>query len=163
VGEGGFAGSSSSNRVRGVDVQVSTEVDRPVGDVWRFYATEHVRNHPRWDPDMHLELLSDGPIGLGTRIQRVNTRWDTPMEGEMEVVEFDPPRAFAVSIHDRNMDAQGRTTFDARGPARTLVTVTTRIEGMDDPEKLAFLEALMQRSVDNVKRLIENEIPSPHA
>ena len=146
-----------------MDVQVSTEVDRTVGDVWRFYATEHVRNHPRWDPDMHLEQLSDGPIGLGTRIRRVNTRWDTPVEGEMEVVVFDPDRAFGVSIHDRNMDAQGRTTFDARGPARTLVTVTTRIEGMDDPEKLEFLARMMQRSVDNVKRLIENEIASPDA
>ena len=47
-----------------MDVQVSTGVDRPVGDVWRFYAEEHVRNHPRWDPDMHLEQLSEGSIGL---------------------------------------------------------------------------------------------------
>jgi len=53
-----------------VDVQVATEVDRPIADVWRFYAVEHVRNHPRWDPDIHLEQLSNGPIGLGTRIRR---------------------------------------------------------------------------------------------
>jgi hypothetical protein len=149
--------------VRGVDVQVSTEVDRPVGDVWRFYATEHVRNHPRWDPDMHLEQLSDGPIGLGTRIRRTNTRWGTPVEGEMEVVEFDPERAFAVSIHDRNMHAEGRTTFEARGHALTLVTVTTKLEGMAEPEKIEFLTQMMQRSVNNVKQLIENEIASPNA
>ena len=143
-----------------MEVQVSTEVERPAADVWRFYAAEHVRNHPRWDPDMHLEQLSDGPIGLGTRIRRVNTRWGTPVEGEMEVVEFDPERAFAVSIRDRNMDARGRTAFEARGPARTLVTVTTEIEGMDDPEKLEFLKRLMQRSLNNVKRLIETETNS---
>src|SRR5215211_3204027 len=101
--------------------------------------------HPRCDPDMHLEQLSNGPIGLGTRIRRVNTRWGTPVEGEMEVVELDPERAFAVSIHDRNMDAQGRTTFEAREPARTLVTVTTGIEGIDDPEKVDFLTRMMQR------------------
>jgi uncharacterized protein YndB with AHSA1/START domain len=157
-----FAGSSSSNRVRAVDVQVSTEVDRPVEDVWRFYATDHVRNHPRWDPDMHLEQLSDGPIGLGTRIRRVNTRWGMPVEGEMEVVEFDPERAFAVSIHDPNMEAEGRTTFEARGPDMTLVTVTTRLDGMDELEKIEFLTRMMQRSVNNVKRLIENEIASPN-
>jgi hypothetical protein len=29
---------------------------------------------------------------------------------------------------------------------------------MDDPEKLEFLTRMMQRSVDNVKRLIETEI-----
>ncbi|MCI0632608.1 MAG: hypothetical protein L0206_01620 [Actinobacteria bacterium] len=56
------------------------------------------------------------------------------------------------------MDAQGRTTFEARGPGQTLVTVTTGIEGMGDPEKLEFLTAMMPRSVDNVKRLIETEI-----
>lgn len=141
-----------------MEVQVTIEVERPVADVWRFYAVEHVRNHPRWDPDMHLEQVSDGPIGLGTRIRRVNTRWGTAVEGEMEVMEFDPEHAFAVSIHDPNMDAQGRVTFEARGPARTLVTVTTGIEGMDDPEKLEFLTRMMQRSVDNLKRLVETEI-----
>jgi hypothetical protein len=88
----------------------------------------------------------------------VNTRWGTPVEGEMEVVEFDPERAIAVSIHDPNMDAEGRVTFEARGPTRTLVTVTTEIEGMDEPEKLEFLTRMMQRSVDNVKRLIETEL-----
>lgn len=143
-----------------MEVQVSTEVDRPVADVWRFYAVEHVHNHPRWDPDMRLEKLSDGPITVGTRIRRVNTRWGTPVEGEMEVVEFDPERAFALSIHDSNMDAQGRATFEARGPARTLVTVTTGIEGIDDPEKIELLTRMMQRSVDNVKSLIEAEIAS---
>jgi Polyketide cyclase / dehydrase and lipid transport len=146
-----------------VDVQVSTEVDRPVRDVWRVYATEHVRNHPRWDPDMRLEQLSDGPIGLGTRIRRENSRWGTPVEGEMEVVEFDPERAFAVSIHDPNMRAEGRTTFEARGPALTLVTVTTKLDGMDEPEKIEFLTQMMQRSVNNVKRLIENENAAPNA
>lgn len=146
-----------------MDVQVSTEVDRQLADVWRFYAVEHVRNHPRWDPDMHLEQVSEGPIGLRTRIKRVNTRWGTPVEGEMEVVEFEPEHAFAVSIHDPNMDAQGRVTFEARGPARTLVTVTTVIQGMDDPEKIEFLTRMMQRSVDNLKRLVEAEIGSDEA
>jgi Polyketide cyclase / dehydrase and lipid transport len=143
-----------------MDVQVSAEVARPVADVWRFYAVEHVRNHPRWDPDMHLEQLSSGPVGVGTRIRRVNTRWGKPVEGEMEVVEFDPERAFAVSIHDPNMNAHGRVTFESQGPARTLVTVTTAIEGMDDPKKFEFLTSMMQRSVNNVKRLIETETAS---
>jgi hypothetical protein len=67
-------------------VEVSTTIDRPVGVVWHFWAVDHVRNHPRWDPDMELEQISDGPMGLGTRIRRRNLRWGTPVEGEMEVV-----------------------------------------------------------------------------
>ena len=51
-------------------IAVSTVINRPVADVWRWYAVEHVRNHPRWDPDMELEQISEGPIG--TRIRRRN-------------------------------------------------------------------------------------------
>ena len=37
-----------------MEIQVSTVVERPVADVWRFYAVDHVRNHPRWDRQRHL-------------------------------------------------------------------------------------------------------------
>ncbi len=73
-----------------MQVQVSIEIARPLADVWQFWAVEHVRNHPRWDPDIELEQISEGPMGRGTRIRRRNTRWETPVDGEMEVVEFEP-------------------------------------------------------------------------
>jgi hypothetical protein len=49
-----------------VQVQVSETIERPVATVFRFYAHDHVRNHPRWDPDMSLEQITVGPIGMGT-------------------------------------------------------------------------------------------------
>ena len=82
-----------------VQFQASQVIDRPVAKVFHFYAHEHVRNHPRWDPDMQLEQVSDGPIGVGTIIRRRNTHFGTPVEGTMEVVEFEPDRAFGVVIH----------------------------------------------------------------
>ena len=141
-----------------MEVRVATEVERSVADVWRWYATDHVRNHPRWDPDMHLEQISDGPIGLGSRIRRVNTRWGTPVEGEMEIVEFEPQRVMAMAIRDANMDMSGRAVFEPRGDERTLLVVSADVPGLDDPEKVEFLRAMMRRSVDNVKRLIESEL-----
>jgi Polyketide cyclase / dehydrase and lipid transport len=140
-----------------MEVQVSKDIDRPIADVWRFYAVEHVRNHPRWDPDMHLEQLSDGPIGVGTRIRRVNTRWGQPVEGEMEVVEFEPERAMVAVIHDANMDIQGRATFEPRSTERTLITISVDIPGLEDPEKVEFMRSMMQRSVENMKSLMEAE------
>jgi hypothetical protein len=38
-----------------VQLQVSQVFDRPVAGVFNFLARDHVRNHPRWDPDMQLE------------------------------------------------------------------------------------------------------------
>ena len=45
-----------------VKVQVSGVIDRSVAEVFRFQAIEHIRNHPRWDPYMQLEQVTDGPI-----------------------------------------------------------------------------------------------------
>jgi uncharacterized membrane protein len=140
-----------------MEVQVSIEIERPVSDVWRFWALEHVRNHPRWDPDIDLEQISEGPMGLGTRIRRRNTRWETPVEGEMEVVEFEPERAIAFLVHDANMDMHGRATFEAKDPERTQLTITTDIPGLDDPAANELITRGMERSVANVKALVEAE------
>ena len=35
-----------------IKVQLSQVIKRSVGDVFSFFAQEHVRNHPRWDPFM---------------------------------------------------------------------------------------------------------------
>jgi uncharacterized protein YndB with AHSA1/START domain len=140
-----------------MEIQVSKEIDRPIADVWRFYAVDHVRNHPRWDPDMHLEQLSDGQIGVGTRIRRVNTRWGKPVEGEMEVLEFEPERAMVAVIHDANMDIQGGATFEPRGTERTLLSISVDIPGLDDPEKVEFMRSMMERSVANMKSIMEAE------
>ncbi len=48
--------------------QHSQVIDRPIADVFHFFAHEHVRNHPRWDPDIKLKQVSDGPIAVGTII-----------------------------------------------------------------------------------------------
>jgi hypothetical protein len=49
---------------------------------------------------MELEQISDGPIRVGTVIRRRNSRSGTPVEGTMEVVEFEPNRAFGMIIHE---------------------------------------------------------------
>ncbi len=138
-------------------VEVSKVIDRPVADVWRFYAVEHVRNHPRWDPDMELEQESYGPIGVGTVIRRRNSRSGTPVEGTMEVVEFDPERAIGLAIHDGPMEMHGRATFEADGPGRTLLTVSVDISGMGESTDPSLLTGLMERSIGNIKDLVEAE------
>src|SRR5687767_2990696 len=112
-------------------VQVSEVIDRPVSEVFHFFAREQVRNHPRWDPDMHLEQVSEGPIGVGTIIRRRSTRTDPPVEGTMEVVEFEPDRAFGMVIHDGANETRGRVTFKSESPERTTLTFNVEFRDMD--------------------------------
>jgi len=136
----------------------SQVIDRPIDKVFHFFAVEHVRNHPRWDPDIELWLDSDQPIGVGTIIRRRNKRSGTPVEGTMEVVEFEPNRAIAMLIHDGPAVMRGRTTFEALSDNQTKITIIFVIPGMDASADKTFLYSKLERSAQIRKQLMEAEI-----
>jgi uncharacterized membrane protein len=140
-----------------VEIQVSQVIDRPVREVFHFYAYEHVRNHPRWDPDMQLEQVSDGPIGVGTSINRRNTHSGTTVEGTMEVVEFEPNQVFGVVIHDGPSVTHGRVTFKAESQEQTTLTISVEFTDMDESLE-SWITGLVERTGRNIKQLIESEL-----
>ena len=136
-------------------IEVSQVIDRPVADVFRWYADDHVRNHPRWDPDIELELASEGPLGVGSVIRRRNVRYGTPVEGTMEVVEYEPEKAIGVIIKEGPLEMPGRATFASQGLDRTVITISTDVPDSID-ETLVTIG--MQRSARNIRDLIESEL-----
>jgi hypothetical protein len=138
-----------------VRMEVSEEIDRPVPVVFKFYADDHVRNHPRWNPDIELWRDSDEPIGLGTIIHRRNSHSGTVVEGTMEVVEYEPNRAFGAVIREGAMEIYGRGTLEEAGEGRTRLTI--RADMPIDEVLKDRIRGLMQRSIQNIKELIEAE------
>lgn len=136
----------------------SQVIDRSIDKVFHFFAMEHVRNHPRWDPDIELWLDSDAPIGVGTIIRRRNKRSGTPVEGTMEVVEFEPNRVIGMVIHDGPAEMRGRTTFEALGDHQTRITILIDIPWMDENADKTFLNSKLERSAQIRKQLMESEI-----
>lgn len=141
-----------------MELEVSTVVDRPVAVVWNFYAVHHVENHPRWDPDLELENISDGPIGIGTVIQRRSVRFETPTEDTMEVVEFEPERLMRVKTQDGTLTINGWAAFTESGDNATRLTLGGEFPGMDE-SMTDMIRPLMKRSVANIKQLVESETP----
>ena len=142
-----------------IQLQVSQVVDRPVQVVFHFYADEHVRNHPRWDPDIELQKAVEGPLRLGSKIIRRNKRSGTPVDGTMEVVEFEVNRALGMLIYDGAVEMRGRATFEEVEPGRTRVTVSAEMPGLDESSvNTSLMKSRMQRSVDTMKQLIESEL-----
>lgn len=140
-----------------VRVQVSQEIDRPIAEVFHFYAHDHVRNHPRWDPQMKLEQITPGPIGRGTVIRRVNSHSGTPVEGTMEVVKFEPQRSIAFVIHDSPTTTYRGATFEALSPNRTVIKISAEFPGLDDSTDTTLLKSLIERSARNIKHLVESQ------
>ena len=141
-----------------LQIESSQVIDRPIEKVFHFFAVEHVRNHPRWDSDIELWLDSDSPIGVGTIIHRRNKRSGTPVEGTMEVVEFEPNRVLAMLIHDGPAEMRGRTTFEALSDNQTKITTIIDIPGMDASMDKTFLNSKLERSAQIRKQLMESEI-----
>jgi uncharacterized membrane protein len=140
-----------------VKVQVSQVIDRSVAEVFHFFAEEHVRNHPRWDPFMQLEQVTDGPIGVGSIIKRINSRSGRPVEGTMEVVEFEPDRAIGMITHDGPVEIHGRVTFEAVGEDQTILTLHLEIPGMDESTG-SMMTSAIQKGYKTIKQLIESEV-----
>lgn len=137
-------------------VEVSQEIGRPVAAVFQFCAREHVKNHPRWDPDIELEQISDGPIGVGTLIRRLNRRSGTPVEGTMEVLEFEPERRTAMVIREGPVEVRGGMTFEPLGADRTRLTISAEMPA--DPRwEPSMITRGVERSLRNIKELIESE------
>jgi uncharacterized membrane protein len=141
-----------------VQIQYSQMIDRPVEKVFHFMVDEHVRNHPRWDKDIELWLESDSPIEVGTIIHRRNSRSGTPVEGRMEVVEYEPNQAFSTVIYDGPVEIRGRITFEPEGDDRTTVTMFIELPHMDDSMDTSFLMSRLEETGNIRKRLIESEV-----
>ena len=136
-----------------VKAQASGVIDHPVSKVFRFHAHEHVLNHPRWDPDIQLEQISDGSIGVGTMIKRINSRSGKPVEGTMEVVEFEPDQAVTMIIHDGPVKMIARATYQAESDNQTLLTMNVEFPDLDEMDT-DMLASAMQTSIRNINQLI---------
>jgi hypothetical protein len=138
-------------------LQLSQVIDRPVAEVFRFYAVEHVRNHPRWDPFMQLEQVTAGSIGVGTIIKRINSRSGTPVEGTMKVVEFEPNQSMGMITYDGPFEIRGRALFKANGDNRTTLTFDLEFPGLDESADMSMMAQSIQGGLKHIKQMIESE------
>ena len=114
-------------------IEVSQVIDRPPAVVFRFVVVDHVRNHPRWDPKMELQQISEGPIRVGTIIRRRHTHTGSITEGTMDVVEYEPDRTFGMVIHDGPVEMRSRMTFEPDGQGGTIIRGNLDIPAMKEP------------------------------
>jgi hypothetical protein len=137
-------------------IEATEIIDRPVADVFRFYAQDHIRNHPRWEPNLWLQQMSDGPIGVGTAIRAIKASRFEPVDGTMEIIEFEPNRSFGVLLHRGATDSIDRATFQEDELHRTRLTLAAECADLDDTARSALARTL-QQDLRTIKELIESE------
>lgn len=134
-------------------LDVSESIERPPADVFRFVGTDHVKNHPRWDPQISLTQETPGLLGVGTRIRRSRAGGETRVEGEMEITEFEPDRTLGAVIRDGPMELRSWITVEPEGDGSSLLTISVD----SDSAPVAMMEEPIRGSLRRIKEMVEAE------
>jgi hypothetical protein len=121
-----------------VRLSASQVIERPPAEVFRFVATEHFHNHPKWDPAVtSITKTSPGPIGVGTTARLVRTDRGRRVEGSMEVTEYQPVSRFT------EVSRFGRFTLHARATLAPVAPASTSLELVIDTRARGAIRLLL--------------------
>lgn len=137
-------------------IEMSEVIDHPVSDVFRFYADDHIKNHPRWDHEMQLSPTREGEVGIGTVFNRRHTHFGEPVEGSMTVTEFERDQIFGFSIDDGQREYYGRLLFEPVEESVTRVSASVDVPGMPDTAEDSMLRSIMDRWLKKTQDLISS-------
>ncbi len=135
-------------------IELSEVINRPISDVFTFYADDHLHNHPRWDPEMQLSLATDGEVGIGTIFNRRHTHFGDPVEGSMRVIDFERDGLFGLAIDDGLGEFYARLRFEQVGEDSTKVSAMVDVPSMPESADASLLIGVTERWLHNTEDLI---------
>jgi hypothetical protein len=148
-----------------VRLSASQVIERPPTEVFRFVATEHFQNHPKWDPAVtSITQTSPGQMGVGMTARLVRTDRGRRVEGCMEVTEYQPVSSFT------EVSRFGPFTLHARARLAPVALASTRLELVIDTRARGVMGLLlplmkgtfrktMARSLRSIKEQVEATAP----
>lgn len=144
-----------------VQGQASVLISLPQQRLFDFIVADFIRNYRRWSPEVkRLELLSPGPLRIGSRARQVRIDQGRRSDTTFRVATLEPPSrvGFVESANkfrsDYTIEAVGTDT------RLTFIFELTRLEFHMRPfEKLIrfAVQDGAERVVRNIKMLAENE------
>jgi hypothetical protein len=149
----------------GVRLAASQVIERPPAEVFRFVATDHFQNHPKWDPTVtSITKTYPGPMGVGTTARLVRTDRGRQLHGTMEITEYVPVSSSTVVSRFGPFTLQARTTFAPVAPASTRLelvidTHARGVVGLLLPLMKGTFRKTMLRSLRIIKELVEATAP----
>jgi uncharacterized membrane protein len=139
-------------------IERSVVIDRSVDEVWGF--VHDVANDRLWQTTLvESEQLTDGPMGVGTRVREVRQFLGLKVELAWEVTEFEPKRRSAIKGISGPVPLSGRyllepldtgTRFtvsgelDAHGLFKLAEPVFARITSRELEANLGHLKDLLE-------------------
>lgn len=77
------------------DLEISERIDAPIDRVF-YIASDFPNMAEHIEAINKVEMLTEGPVGAGTRFRETRTMFGREATEEMEVAIFEPPTRYAV-------------------------------------------------------------------
>jgi carbon monoxide dehydrogenase subunit G len=97
-----------------INLDFGTLIDKPVKDVFAFVANPN--NMSKWNSAVvSLEQITPGEVGVGTKFKTVGELMGRRMEGEMQVVAYEPDTQCGFQVNAGPMQVTMTLTFKTVG------------------------------------------------
>src|SRR5207249_1195797 len=126
-------------------VTLSTRVAAPVNKVFALF-TDFANAAGRVRGITRMELLTPGPVGVGTRFRETRMMFKREATEVMEVTQFDPNRSYALGCESCGARYSTAFRFDPDGDG-TVVSVDFRVQAVSFAAKLMKPLAWLMRGM----------------
>jgi Polyketide cyclase / dehydrase and lipid transport len=150
-----------------VDVVVEQRIGRSRQEVAGFAMDP--RNDARWILALDdVRVLTDGPVDVGTRVQRIAKFLGRTIEYVNEIDEYDPPNRLSMHSVKAPFPMTVVYEFDESGANETLARIRAGGDAKGFYNLAApLLERMVKRGIERdlkeLKRLLEADAPPPAA
>ena len=102
-----------------INLDLGTLIDKPVKDVFAFVTNP--ANMSKWNSAViSMEQITPGAVGLGTKFKSVGEMLGRRIEGEMEVIAFEPDSKYGFQMNAGPVQVNVTLTFKTVGTGTKL-------------------------------------------
>lgn len=146
---------------------ISRTVDAPIERVFEL-SSDFAHAHERVAGIKSMEMLTEGPPGVGTRFRETRVMFGKEATEEMEVTAFDPPRSYTLFCENhgcryetevRFREVAGKTEMEMTFEA-TPLTMAAKMMGVLMKPMLKACKSAVEKDMDDIKAAAESPVPS---
>jgi carbon monoxide dehydrogenase subunit G len=145
-------------------ISISKSIAAPPAEVFDRITDLH-QAAERIEDIQQIEILTDGPIGVGTRFRETRLMFGKPCTEQMEITQFDAPHSYTVEAESCGARMISRFDVKAEGDGSRVVMnmesrpLTWMAKLMTPITSVVFsrmMKKCLEKDLDSIKANIEN-------
>ena len=146
------------------DVTVKKRIEAPAETVFEA-LTDFAQAADRIENVQRIEMLTDGPVGVGTRFRETRLLFEREATEELEITAFDPPRSYTIGCenHGCRFRSEFRLTPSGSGTEiemifeATPLTATAKLLAAAMQPMIGKVAEICGKDLDDLKAAIEGK------